>query len=266
MKKIKFIASDMDGTLLDSNENLPHDFYDVFETLCKNDILFSAASGRQYHSLIKTFEPIKDRMIFIGSNGSLVMYKGKEVYSAVIAITEAHEIIKLIRCIKNAHIVLCGKKSDYIETQNEQALDEIGQYYHGAKSVEDLLDVNDDFIKIAVLNFDGTEKCVYPLAAERFVPTHQVIVIGNIWLDFMHKEASKGAAIKYLQQKFDFTFEESMSFGDYFNDVEMLQETYHSYAMENAHPDIKLLARFEAPSNDAQGVTSVIKAKCFSHL
>ncbi len=50
-----------------------------------------------------------------------------------------------------------------------------------------------------------------------------------------------------------------MSFGDFFNDIEMLRETYHSYAMANAHPEIKKLARFEAPSNNEQGVMTVIK-------
>ncbi len=55
----------------------------------------------------------------------------------------------------------------------------------------------------------------------------------------MNKEASKGAAIRFLQQHLGFKFEETMSFGDYFNDVEMLKESYHSYAMDNAHPEIK---------------------------
>ena len=49
-----------------------------------------------------------------------------------------------------------------------------------------------------------------------------------------------------------------MSFGDYLNDAEMMKETYHSYAMENAHPEIKKLARFHAPSNEESGVTSVL--------
>ena len=260
LNKIKFIATDMDGTLLDSDENLPDDFFDVFENLYNNEILFSVASGRQYSSLIKTFEPIKDRMIFIGSNGSLVMHKGIEVYSAVIAKTAVHEMIKLLRSIAHSHIILCGKKADYLETRDAKALSEIRQYYHDAQCVDDLLEVDDDFIKVAVLNYDGTEQCVYPRASAQFESTHQVLVISPNWLDFMHNEASKGTAIKYLRQKFNFSFEESMSFGDYFNDIEMLQETYHSYAMANAHPDIKRLARFEAPSNDVQGVMSVIKS------
>lgn len=259
--KIKFIASDMDGTLLDGKKKLPNDFYEVFDALHEKGIFFAAASGRQYFSLLKTFEPVTDKMIFIAENGTFVMYKGEELYSSVIPTHEIHTIIKSIKQIENSHIVLCGKKSAYIDTNDDKALTEIKHYYHQVEQVTDLLAVKDEFIKIAVLNFEGTETNVFPIAEKLFAKSHQVVVSAQIWLDFMNKEASKGTAIKHLQQLFGFSFEQSMSFGDYFNDVEMLKETYHSYTMENAHSDIKKLARFSAPSNDNQGVTAVIKAK-----
>lgn len=256
----------MDGTLLNSNHNLPSDFYEVFDALHQKGILFAAASGRQYFSLLNTFEQIADKMMFIAENGAFVMYQGQELYSSVVDKNEAHQIIKSIRNINNAHIVLCGKKSAYIEIQDALAVAEINNYYHHCQLVTDLLDVDDEFIKIAVLNFDGTEEHVYPVVSAQFSDSHQVVVSAKIWLDIMNQGASKGTAIKYLQQRFDFSFEESMSFGDYFNDVEMLKETYHSYTMANAHAEVKKLARFDAPSNDNQGVTAVIKSKVLNSL
>ncbi|EAR53359.1 hypothetical protein SKA34_14040 [Photobacterium sp. SKA34] len=256
---IKFIATDMDGTLLCDNKQLPSDFYDVFQQLQQKNILFSAASGRQYQSLVDTFESVKDEMVFIAENGTLVMYKGKEIYSSTIPTDEIHTILKSVQQVPDCDIVLCGKNSAYTEATSERALNEIRKYYHNLKLVDDLFSVDDEFIKIAVLNFNGTEEHIYPVLAPVFGETHQVVVSAKIWLDLMHKTASKGAAIKHLQKEFGFTFEESMSFGDFFNDVEMLKETYHSYAMENAHPEIKKLARFEAPSNNEQGVMMVIK-------
>jgi len=50
-----------------------------------------------------------------------------------------------------------------------------------------------------------------------------------------------------------------MSFGDYFNDIEMLQASFHSYAVENAHEKVKTFARFSAPSNREHGVLKVIR-------
>ena len=51
-----------------------------------------------------------------------------------------------------------------------------------------------------------------------------------------------------------------MAFGDYFNDVGMLDAAYYSFAMDNAHPDIRAHARFVAPPNTANGVVRTIRS------
>ena len=50
-----------------------------------------------------------------------------------------------------------------------------------------------------------------------------------------------------------------MVFGDYLNDLEMMESAYHSYAMENAHDDLKKVARFRAKKNTENGVVEKIK-------
>ena len=50
-----------------------------------------------------------------------------------------------------------------------------------------------------------------------------------------------------------------MVFGDYNNDLEMMQLSHFSYAMGNAHPNIKNIARFETKSNDEEGVETVLE-------
>ena len=53
---IKLIFSDMDGSLLDNEGNLPKEFDDMMAKLKERNVMFAPASGRQYYSLIKTFE------------------------------------------------------------------------------------------------------------------------------------------------------------------------------------------------------------------
>ncbi len=257
--RIKFIATDMDGTLLDSHKTLSPAFFTLFPRLKAQGILFAAASGRQYYSLLETFADIQDQMIFIAENGTLVMHKGKELYSAAIERNDTHRVIDTTRQIDGAFIVLCGKKSAYIETKDPKACEEIARYYHRCEYVDDLLSVDDEFIKVAILNFGGTESLVYPTINTSFGRSHQVVVSAAIWLDVMNANASKGHAIRHLQDTFNFTYEETLSFGDYFNDVEMLQASYHAYAMENAHEKVKEHARFIAPSNDDNGVLVVLE-------
>ncbi len=255
---VKFIAADMDGTLLDENSQLDPQFFDLYHQLESKNIMFAAASGRQYYSLLKTFEPVKDSMMFIAENGTLVMHQGNELYSCTIDHASIVEIIKTARSIEGAYIVLCGKRSAYIETQAPEALTEFAKYYHRCEYVSDLLLVEDEFIKVAICHFDGTEEFVFPSFNRSFGHSHQVVVSAKIWLDVMNAVASKGAAIEHLQNTLGFSFEETMSFGDYLNDVEMLQQSYYSYAMENAHQQVKDIARFIAPSNNDAGVFRVI--------
>jgi len=256
---IKFIAADMDGTLLNEHGKLDPAFFDLYEKLEAQDIMFAAASGRQYYSLMETFAPIKDRMMFVAENGTLVMHKGEELYSCTIDKASIQTIIKEARKIEGAHLVLCGKKSAYIETQDEQATTEFAKYYHRCELVDDLLTVDDEFIKVAICHFGGSQEFVNPSINEKFGEDFQVVVSAKIWLDVMNAEASKGAAIKHLQNTLGFTYEQTMSFGDYLNDYEMLKESYHSYAMDNAHPQLKEIARFSAPSNKEAGVFQVIE-------
>ena len=42
------------------------------------------------------------------------------------------------------------------------------------------------------------------------------------------------------------------------NDIQMLKNSKYSYAMENAHPDVKKAASFEARNNDGFGVLKTI--------
>ncbi len=258
--QIKFIASDMDGTLLNEQGRLDAEFFPIYQQLQQQSILFAAASGRQYYSLLETFAAIKDDMLFIAENGTLVMHQGKELYSCTIDKTAIHAILIQARAIDGAFTVLCGKNSAYIETQDPQALAEISKYYHRCQYVEDLLQVEDEFIKVAICYFSGTEQYVYPTIYSHFGDRQQVVVSAKIWLDVMHAEASKGAAIKHLQQSLGFSYEQSMAFGDYFNDVEMLQACYHSYAVDNAHPQVKQHARFQTLSNQQSGVLVILRS------
>ena len=52
---IKLIASDMDGTLLDDDKNLPPDFFEILDRLGRNNIQFVVASGRSYPALTPIF-------------------------------------------------------------------------------------------------------------------------------------------------------------------------------------------------------------------
>ena len=78
-------------------------------------------------------------------------------------------------------------------------------------------------------------------------------------MDVMNSGVNKGAALRTIQEKLGISREETMSFGDYLNDYELLLEAKESYAMANAHDKLKEIAAHIAPSNREQGVMRVIR-------
>ena len=64
---IKLIATDMDGTFLDSNKRFDFEFIDIFYELKKRDIKFVVASGNQYYRLFQKFVPLSEQIYFISN-------------------------------------------------------------------------------------------------------------------------------------------------------------------------------------------------------
>ena len=77
---IKLIASDMDGTLLDSNKNINPEFNKILNTLKEKGIIFAAISGRDLASLKYAFKDVKEDIVFASNNGNFIVYKGKVLF------------------------------------------------------------------------------------------------------------------------------------------------------------------------------------------
>ncbi|MCE7061328.1 HAD family hydrolase [Dyadobacter sp. CY343] len=255
---IRLIATDMDGTLLNSKHEVHESFYPVFQKIKDHGIVFVAASGRQYFNLTKALDRIKDQVIFAAENGSYVVFQDEEIHIQPIDQDIVRELITIGRTIPNTYPIICGKKKAYVESDEPEFINHLKLYFERYEVVEDLLAIKDDkFLKFTLCDLAGSEVNSYP-HYKRFEDDLQVKISGPIWLDISDKKANKGRAMEVLQEKFNVTPEQTMVFGDYLNDLEMLEKAHYSYAMANAHPDIKKIARFIAKSNDENGVIEVL--------
>jgi hydroxymethylpyrimidine pyrophosphatase-like HAD family hydrolase len=159
----------------------------------------------------------------------------------------------------HAGAVLCGKNSAYIEWDFPAFRAEVDKYYHRLQVVDDLTLVEDDFLKVAVYSFESSEQVSYPFFAG-FEQTHQVVVSGAHWLDVMAPQANKGRGLKHIQDALQITPQQTMVFGDFLNDMEMMEHSDYSFAMANAHPRLLERARFLAPGNTQNGVVRTIRS------
>lgn len=258
---IKVIFSDMDGTLLDESGKLPAGFDEVAAELERRRVLFAPASGRQYYSLIESFPKYVNRFLFLAENGTTVCYKGEHIYESLMEDAVVHEVLAAADGIPHCFSVFCGRAYGYILEKNCDAyfLKNLRKYYRRTMRTPRFSEVQDRAVKLSFFDDEGrAEERIYP-KLKPFSDRLQVVLASKEWVDVTNKDASKGTAIAEMQRKFGVTPKECAAFGDYMNDAEMMQAVYYSYAMENAYPAVKKLARFSAPSNAAHGVMQTIE-------
>ena len=138
-------------------------------------------------------------------------------------------------------------------------IEEIRKYYKEYEIIDSFRRIDDEILKIAVYVPENMDGVYNNILKPKWGDKVKISVSGEVWVDIYSFGTDKGRAINVIQEKFGIKKEETMAFGDYFNDVEMLQEAWESYAMENAPEDFKKYAKFIAKSNEENGVLEVIK-------
>lgn len=255
--EIRLAAMDMDGTLLDSQKRLPADFMDWVKR--HPEIKTVIASGRQYYTLVKDFIPVKDRLIYIAENGGFVFEKGEMLYSNEMNKEDILECLKLVDTIKGLTPILCGAESAYMRPAKEHILREVSVYYDHLQETENLYDtaMRDVIVKIAV--FADEKAAEVSMKHFKDIKPHLAAVLsGDSWIDISNCTVNKGIAVDFIQKKYGIERSQSMAFGDYLNDAELLRNCGESYCMKNGHPDLKTSAKHIADSNDDNGVMKVL--------
>lgn len=257
---IKFIAFDLDGTLLDSDKNYSNEFIPFVKS--HPEILFALSSGRQYYCLRKQFEQIADQLLFVAENGAVVFYKDEIIYKNIMTSKAVDESLAMARSLPGNAPIACGINSAYMGHVEDKIKKEPLKYYERFQFVDDLDECahNDEIMKIAVFIRDKKAAEVYNTITT--VPDGTAAVLsGDDWIDISGKNVDKGRAIKVVLEKFGIAREEAMAFGDYLNDITMMEVCGESYAMKNALPEVKSIAKHVTLfTNDENGVMETLKS------
>lgn len=255
---IRFIACDLDGTLLNSRKELPEGLKRIIDKLNEMGVVFAPASGRQYYKVLEQFEPISRNFMYIAENGAYVVKDGKVIVRDCIDADTARDVIRRARRMPGVYPVLCCDDSAYIE-RGGQGIREVRKYYKRLDTVTDLIDYCDtkNILKIAIFTYGSAYDDIFKKLPE-YTGKAQVILSGSNWVDVMKTGVSKGSAVRKIRQICGYGKDECMCFGDYLNDLEMLDECGENFAMANAHEQLREAAKHIAPSNEENGVIKVI--------
>lgn len=262
---IRLVVVDLDGTLLNGDGRLPAGMFEALAGLRARGIVFAPASGRQHATITRLFaeDPeVAHGLVVIAENGALVTHGGEQVSLHPLDLGWTRGVVARARGLGDQGVdlgvVVCGSRSAWIERTDEAFLAEVERYYARLETTENLLTVEDEVLKVAVHDF-GDPTVVTAPALAAFCAPQQVVVSGPHWVDIMGEGVHKGLAVRDLQRALGVSAAQTMAFGDFLNDLEMLRAAEHSWAMANAHPMIIETARHLAPANTDDGVLRTLR-------
>ena len=260
---IKLVATDMDGTFLDAQGKF--DMERLKRLLIKykeRGIYFAVASGRGLLSLENLFAEVRNEIIFIAENGSVVEFHGQDLYEATMDkefYLSVFETLQQSPFVDTSKLLLTGKRGCYVlETVDPNYLAISAHYNANIQKVASLEDITDDIFKFTT-NFDPAIITQGEAWVNKHVPGVKAMTTGYESIDIVLDYVDKGVAIIELAKKLNLTMDQVMAFGDNLNDLHMMEVVGHPIAPENARPEILALAKEVIGSHADQSVINYME-------
>ncbi|MCI8327370.1 MAG: HAD family hydrolase [Lachnospiraceae bacterium] len=260
---IKLIVSDLDGTLLNSQKMLSENSRRVIRELEDRGIIFVAASGRSRPSILSYFGNTPIATVS-DNGGTAYSAKGELLFVGDFSYEKAKPVMEVIRETSYMHLALIGVDNIYVQEDSPQEhKDFVARFFNNMIQIVPNLDEMffvDKMSKLSI-NTGGhrkNEKKGMELMRQ-FEEDFSLVLSGDGWVDLMKKGVTKGSTLERLCEHYGIAMDETIAFGDYLNDLDMLMRTPNSYAIANAQPNIKeACAHVTRYTNDEDGVARAL--------
>lgn len=257
---IKLVLTDMDGTFLNNNGEFNRELYkEVKKLLREKGVVFAPVTGKQCERVEELFGEDKEDLWILGDSATRIKHNGEFVYESLLSNELGLEIIHLLEKISLEHtIIACTRNGAVIKEnipQEEAAI--VRRSYAQVRQVSDYNEITDDFVKITI--HDPCHRCFETREIlSPFFESAYIVASEAAWIDIANVNVHKGSTVEYLQRLLNVTPEETMAFGDGYNDLELMTRATYSFAVRNAVQELIDGANFITRSNEEDAVMKTI--------
>ena len=261
-------VSDLDGTLLRSDERTSAYTNSVINRLTEQGMIFSYATARSYHTARKVTEGLNAKIPLIVFNGVFVIYNltgthllehyFDETADSLLDDLTAHGVYPIVYSFQDG-----AEKFSFVPELATSGMQFFldsrkGDIRRNPVAAADDLKAGRKFFITCI---DTPEKLLplYEKYRNRYHCVYQIdMYSGAQWLEIMPPAATKANAVKQLKALLQ--CDRVIAFGDGKNDIDMFETADESYAVENADEELKSYASAVIPSNDEDGVAHWLAA------
>lgn len=265
MNKIKLIALDLDGTLLNKAGEISKVNIQAIEKAMSKGIQVVFSTGRMYQGTAQYFDILKERTPIITYNGGLIKesHYGKLIKHQGF---EKDRILDFYRDVKNDNIHLNIYANDKLYGREDHPfIEEYSQYtkvpYELLKmdSIEDFM-ANSPVTKLVAIGaeneLDNFENFKGKKWAEYFTFARSYFT----FLEINNFGVNKGNSLVDLGNILGIETKNMLACGDSRNDSQMLDVVGYPVVMGNAPDYMKINNRFETKTNVEDGVAFAIES------
>ena len=274
---IKLIASDMDGTLLNHNHKIPKENVKLINFAKNQGIEFVVATGRAYYEALPALNEENINCDVISFNGGIVYDKNGNIISITPMLPkDLYYTIEILKSFDisyqlytkntiyttsietdiNAYIDLIRSNGyepdvEHLRAEAQQKLD-VG-YITEVENIELYLNEKENPpIKIIAISNDISklENAAKLLSENTSI---SVTSSGANNIEIMHKNATKGKALKEIAKIYGINLENAIAIGDNLNDQAMLDIVGYSVAMKNGNIKLKEQAKYVTEKTNSEG-------------
>lgn len=274
---IKLIASDMDGTLLNSDHKIPKENIELIKFAQKNGIQFVVATGRAYYEALPALNNENIKCDVISFNGGIIYDKNGNIINITpMKLKDLYYTIEILKSLEISY-QLYTKNTIYtnsIETDitayidlirangeepNEQHLRQEARNRLALGHITEVENIelylnqeNNPAIKVIGISND-LEKLKHATELLSGNDNISVTSSGTNNVEIMDKKATKGEALKIVADVHDINLKNAIAIGDNLNDQAMLDIVEYSIAMKNGNKDLQKTSKFITEKTNSEG-------------
>ena len=268
--KYKLIAIDMDGTLLNSDNEISERNQSAIRVAVDKGIKVVLTTGRIYSSALFYAKSLKISTPIISCNGAYIAEHDKSniLYESPISVDSIKDVIELAEK-ENMHYHFYDDSTFYARELNETVL----KYYNWNQKRDEMDRININIIENPFEVVQNEKPNVYKfvfvendreklIRFRKRLESIKNIEIASSWInnvEVMNKGVSKGKALEELCKLFEINKEEVVAIGDNENDISMLEFAGLSVAMGNGVENAKKISCVVTDTNDNDGVGIAIE-------
>ncbi len=256
MKKLVLI--DSDGTLRKDNGNVSlYSKLEIFKNRkCGNYVIL--ATGRpRYHSILVSKRNFFYPIVVSSHGAEIYNYETKEVLYGVYLDKEICKLLIEFANKEDIRIAIAIKNLEYV---NKKPINKNQVLFSKFEDIE-----NSDYI----------QSCMFIDSLEKINIARDFLKKSNIketdfyeekdgrvafWISVSNENATKGNALKFLEEYLDINHKDTYAIGNGYNDISMIKAAYHGLVVANAYSYVRKHSDMVIDSNNKDGIRKFLKS------